>query len=207
MFQNVLNRNPHSHPLLYFRGILKKDMEAIINVIYSGGTQVPMDGLDAFLNFAKALKIKGLVEDKVSNDSVNTLNSFNEKNEKDENHTNLIREEFIDYEVPEEKFETRYNQDSVAIEANSTEVYLPTTNIEELDKKVESLMVKSEDGMWGCKECSYAAERKSHVKEHVKGHIEGFLHPCNLCAKTFRKRNVLRIHIPKCLKKFNNVTI
>ena len=144
-----------------------------------------MDGLDTLLNLAKAFKTKGLVEDKVSNDSVNTSNSFNEKNEKDENHTNLIREEFIDYEVPEEKFETRYNRVSVALEANSTEVYLPTPNIEELDKKVESLMVKSEDGIWGCKECSFAAKRKSHVKEHVEGHIEGFLHPCHLCAKTF----------------------
>ena len=63
MFQNVLNRNPHSHPLLYFHGILKKDMEVIINFIYSGETQVPMDGLDTFLNFAKALKIKGLVDE------------------------------------------------------------------------------------------------------------------------------------------------
>ena len=74
-----------------------------------------MDGLDTFLNFAKALKIKGLVEDKVSNDLVNTSNSFDEK---EENHTNLIREELIDYEVPEEKFETILNQDSVAIEAS-----------------------------------------------------------------------------------------
>ena len=73
VFQNVLNRNPHNHPLLYFHGISKKDMEVITNFIYSGETQVPMDGLDTFLNFAKAFKLKGLMEDKVSIDSVYTF--------------------------------------------------------------------------------------------------------------------------------------
>ena len=206
VFQNVLNRNPHNHPLLYFHGISKKDIEVITNFIYSGETQVPMDGLDTFLNFAKAFKLKGLVEDKVSIDSVYTFNSFDEK---DENHTNLKREELIDYEVAEEKFETICNKGSVAIEAssNQTELCLPSPNIKELNKKINSILVKSADGSWSCKECSYAAKQKCHVKEHVEGHIEGFLHPCHLCAKTFRKRNVLRMHIPKCLKKINNATI
>merc|ERR1712204_77572 len=64
MLQNILNRNPHKYPLLYFHGITKAKMELILGFIYSGEVQVPMDDLDAFLKIAKELTIKGLVQNK-----------------------------------------------------------------------------------------------------------------------------------------------
>ena len=61
VFQNIFRRNQHKHPLLYFFGVTKQQMEAVLDFIYSGDTKVPMEELDTFLNIAKSLQIKGLV--------------------------------------------------------------------------------------------------------------------------------------------------
>ena len=78
---------------------------------------------------------------------------------------------------------------------------LKNENHEELDNKINSLVMKSDTGSWACKECSYAAIKKSHVKEHVEEHITGYSHNCRVCSKTFYKRVNLRMHEIKCLKK------
>ena len=35
-FRNVLRRNPHQHPLLYLKGIQKRELQAILNFMYHG---------------------------------------------------------------------------------------------------------------------------------------------------------------------------
>ena len=61
-FQNILQRNPHSHPLLYIRGSGKENLSALLDFIYSGMVEVPMEELEAFMALAKDLKVKGLVD-------------------------------------------------------------------------------------------------------------------------------------------------
>ena len=79
IFQNIFRRNPHSHPLLYFFGVTKQQMDAIIDFTYSGDTKVPMEELDTFLNIAKSLQIKGLVGSESDLDSF-TLEENNTPN-------------------------------------------------------------------------------------------------------------------------------
>ena len=59
--REILQRNPHSHPLLYMRGTSKKDIESVLLFIYSGETQVSQDELESFLALAASLQIQGLV--------------------------------------------------------------------------------------------------------------------------------------------------
>eukprot|EP00092_Neocalanus_flemingeri_P002586 GFUD01002768.1.p1 GENE.GFUD01002768.1~~GFUD01002768.1.p1 ORF type:complete len:359 (+),score=68.24 GFUD01002768.1:61-1077(+) len=67
-FHKILQRNPHSHPLLYLRGSLKKDVSALLNLIYSGETLVPVEDLESFLTLARDLGVKGLVDEQVFNE-------------------------------------------------------------------------------------------------------------------------------------------
>jgi len=60
-FQKILKRNPHSHPLIYLRGTTKKEVESLLNFIYSGETQVLQEGLEDFMALANSLEVKGLV--------------------------------------------------------------------------------------------------------------------------------------------------
>merc|ERR1712142_1365011 len=61
-FKAILFRNKHEHPLLYLKGILAKDMEALLNFMYHGEVNVAQDGLNSFLQVAEDLKIKGLTQ-------------------------------------------------------------------------------------------------------------------------------------------------
>ena len=45
-----------------------------------------------------------------------------------------------------------------------------------------------------CKVCGKEG-RGRDIKDHIEAnHLEGIIIPCNLCDKTFRSRNALRLH-------------
>ena len=54
-FRKILQRNPHSHPLLYLRGATKKDIQALLLFIYSGETKVMQEELESFKTLANNL--------------------------------------------------------------------------------------------------------------------------------------------------------
>ena len=70
-FKSVLKRNPHSHPMIYMRGLKAKDLMAIVDFIYLGEANIYQEDLDGFLALAEELQLKGL------NGSVDT--SFEEE--------------------------------------------------------------------------------------------------------------------------------
>ena len=61
-FRSVLRRNPHQHPLLYFKGIRHSEMAAVMDFMYQGEVSVAQEDLNTFLSVAEELKIKGLTQ-------------------------------------------------------------------------------------------------------------------------------------------------
>ena len=61
VFQNILRRNKHAHPLLYMRGMKSEDLLAILDFLYCGETNVYQENLDSFLSIAEELELKGLM--------------------------------------------------------------------------------------------------------------------------------------------------
>ena len=59
-FSAVLNRNTHSHPMIYMRGLKAKDLVAIVDFIYHGEADIYQEDLDGFLAIAEELQLKGL---------------------------------------------------------------------------------------------------------------------------------------------------
>ena len=60
VFQKILKRNKHAHPLLYMRGMKSEDLLAILDFLYCGETNVYQENLDSFLAIAEELELKGL---------------------------------------------------------------------------------------------------------------------------------------------------
>ena len=60
VFLDMLQENPHPHPLIYMRGIKTEDLVAILNFMYNGETNVYHENLQSFLKFADELNLKGL---------------------------------------------------------------------------------------------------------------------------------------------------
>ena len=75
ILHNILKRNPHSHPLLYLRGTTKKDVQALLNFIYSGESRILQEDLEDFMALATNLEVKGLVGGPVIKDAGESVTS------------------------------------------------------------------------------------------------------------------------------------
>jgi len=61
-FKDVLKRNPHQHPLVYMKGVKKRELVSLVNFMYHGEVNVAQDELNGFLSVAEDLKVKGLTQ-------------------------------------------------------------------------------------------------------------------------------------------------
>merc|ERR1712179_302643 len=62
VLKNILLNNPHSHPLIYLRGVNYQDLDSILQFIYFGKTWVDHSNIKKFAEVAKDLQIKKLAE-------------------------------------------------------------------------------------------------------------------------------------------------
>ena len=60
LFESILKRNKHSHPMIYMRGLTAKDLVAMVDFIYLGEANIYQEDLDGFLALAEELQLKGL---------------------------------------------------------------------------------------------------------------------------------------------------
>ena len=61
LFQRLLGRNKHPHPLIFMRGMRFEHLLAIVDFLYRGEASVFQDDLDSFLAIAEELQLRGLM--------------------------------------------------------------------------------------------------------------------------------------------------
>ena len=96
-----------------------------------------------------------------------------------------------------------YSEDLIT---SSTAVTLPkhevSGDMKELDEQIETMMRRGENMASGnqkrrafvCNVCGKEGQQTS-IKDNIEAnHLEGICIPCDICAKTFRSRNSLRLH-------------
>ncbi|KAG0718201.1 Longitudinals lacking protein-like [Chionoecetes opilio] len=59
-FRSILGDLPCQHPIVYMRGVTAQEMEALIDFMYTGQTDIPQKEVPTLLSTAEALQIKGL---------------------------------------------------------------------------------------------------------------------------------------------------
>ena len=85
-------------------------------------------------------------------------------------------------------------------------------DLDELDERVKQMMEKSQNKLANgrgfadlCKVCGKEG-LSYNIKDHIEAnHLEGIVIPCNLCEKTFRSRNGVRLHTRQHHNKFNSI--
>ena len=200
-FENILKRNIHAHPLIYMRGINSEELVGIIDFLYYGEANIYQENLDTFLSLAGELKLKGLTGggSNGENSPKHPLLSPDKQRKNETFETKIA--------MPNNSFLTQtYPKDQIA---PIMSVALPkhefSGDIEELDKKIESMMARGENmirkgpnGMvkaYICQICGKEGQQ-SNIKDHIEAnHLAGISIPCSLCEKTFRSRDSLRHHI------------
>ena len=71
LFESLLSKfGSHPHSLIYLRGITKELLDEILSFIYTGEASIPKVQLDAFLNLARDLGVRGFDEEDQYNENV-----------------------------------------------------------------------------------------------------------------------------------------
>merc|ERR1719187_3128639 len=68
VLKTLLVNNPHSHPLLYLRGIKQTELQAILKFMYFGETQIFENRINDFVSVAKDLEVKEISQEQEENE-------------------------------------------------------------------------------------------------------------------------------------------
>ena len=178
------------------RGMKAKDLEAIVDFIYYGETNIYQEDLEDFLSLAEELQLKGLTgSDSETNDTIKEPTVQKEKERKYQTKKDLIyasKATEVTLDTTLEEYQ-KNSKDFI-----DTQVVLSEdVNKEELEAKKMSLMEKVENGIinWRCTVCGKTAKTTQNMKTHIETHLEGLSYPCNKCGKVTRSSNSLHTHI------------
>ena len=206
LFQDLLKRNKHPHPLICMRGIKSENLLSIVDFLYCGEANVFQENLDSFLVVAEELKLRGFmgqsenVEKETENIFSNTAPSSkpvprqipNLKRGKSSKYV-----EDLNFYSNEEPANAQMNDERRIAIPN----FVSGDLMKELDEKVKSMMEKSDnlcpDGQSKAKICNVCGKEGTAkaIKNHIEvNHLEGVSLPCNVCGNKFRSRMILRRH-------------
>ena len=73
-FKNILLKNPHPSPLIYISGVSSRDLQAILNFMYLGETNVEQSHLESFMTSCNIIKVRGLTAPDVKEEQLNVNN-------------------------------------------------------------------------------------------------------------------------------------
>ena len=209
VFHDLLRQN-HSkapHPLIYMRGLKTSDLNLIVDFLYQGEVNVPQDKLNDFLALAEELQLKGLSVDGPSDppptelqdpgkNQYGSLSTQQPKREKGtiENYPSEKRR-LSAFKVPTQQSDEKALSLFGEVESKSGVSFRDGNT--ELDQQINSMMERL-DGVWVCKTCDKRDRLNTNIKKHIEGiHIEGSTHSCRLCAKNFRSKNALQVHMSR----------
>ena len=86
VFHSILVKNPHQHPLLYLKGVKFNEIVSVLDFMYSGEVNIDQSELSSFLLVAEDLKITGLTQKNVKQESINQMEeNINSDQAKDTN--------------------------------------------------------------------------------------------------------------------------
>jgi len=205
-FNDMFMKSNLTNMLVYLKGIGSKNLEHIMEFLYTGVTSIPQEDLKQFLDTGKELGVKGLqfdVQNSPSKLSVEKkeCNSTKANLNEEGSVVNAFTDCHIESTVSDDPSSHTTKDDTIDNIADfvikTEEIDLQVNINEEFDdtgKKLEQMIGKIEGG-WNCNVCGRISTKKQNMRHHVETHIEGISHKCRLCSKTFNVKRYLQQHI------------
>ena len=193
-FMEILKKNKHPHPLVYMRKVKSENLLAILDFLYNGKANLEQENLDAFLELAGELKLRGL-----AGASADIDNKYDPDGESPKNNDVFTKPKI------EPLLKTANIADpKPSVVENKTVVLANTEDVQQLDEEIKSMMEVTGNTIttgnrtrkvWLCKVCgkeSTETNMKMHIEAHHLSNAMAF--SCDTCGKRSRSRHGLRMH-------------
>merc|ERR1712126_419515 len=181
-FRNIFKNISHSHPLLCLDGVSSEDLENIMDYIYNGEVQIYEEHLDRFLEVAQKLKLQGLNEKIVKNETeIKDFDSIEE----------------VENKTEKEEITAEHIRPHVAANVGNMDVHFKDKSQK---YKINEYLIENSDKSYECSICGKISYRnakrtqKSRMQIHIETHLEGLTYTCSICQKDFRSSNALYKH-------------
>jgi hypothetical protein len=196
VLKKLLLNNPHSHPLIYLRGIKHQELESILQFIYLGEARFYEGKKDRFMEAVKDLEIKQLTECFMT--AGNPFVDIEEHTD-DENMSSMTSDQDIsqiidnDNENKARSISRTYNTGG----ESGRRLY----KCEECEAEFRSktglghhTRTKHEGIVYSCNQCEYKATKQGHLKTHKQSCHEGVKYSCHQCKYQATHQSHLKSH-------------
>ena len=191
-FADILQRNPHSYPLIYLKDTEADQLAAVVDFMYCGQAEVAREGLQAFLATATDLQVKGLVATET-----NDLTPVKDVKSHEDGKSSLEVKE------PEEINLKDWNDNQPHELKEEVQMFFENKPAVTEYKDLEKFIIKSkgsegndQKALYECSLCDKTNQMKRDMMSHVESaHFSGrFTHSCEICGKFYKTRGSLKQH-------------
>ena len=206
VFKAIVSGNKTQNQLIYLRGLVKQDLDYMMDYIYSGTVNVLQEGLKRFLDIAADFKLKGLTD-------VQTT----DKSKGDNDNVDIKQEDWlVDQKIPgepislaeeikpleKEKSKARkLKKEPLVLEPPPFMIHTEE-EIKRYDHLVNSKMEKK-GKYWYCLECGkeFMPRNKTCAFRHVDlNHMSQYSFVCkhSHCGRSFVAKSNINYHYRNC---------
>ena len=195
-FKEIFKSNAKfSHPLLCLNGVKSEDLTNILDYMYNGQVSIHSGNLDGFLEVAQRFKLQGLEEDNQCEEKT-AENSLDMNRQVSASDNKLLVPVRTDKQVPEPSTKEQGHKETGIS---------PTSNIEELEEKINEYLEKSGAGLEIVEikdddiedddsEEDDEVEIEEQINEYLEVNEDGSF-KCTLCGKTSNLFTNMKSHI------------
>ena len=131
VLQDLLLNNPHSHPMIYLRGVMQQELESMLQLMYLGYVRIQQDRIKYFVNNKNDLELHKMAQEYEKRETnmagevelvVNNVEA--ECNSKDEENRSVTTDKPFPQNIP--VFSTEENADCKLFK--STKIDIPEYN-------------------------------------------------------------------------------
>jgi hypothetical protein len=196
VLKSLLLNNPHSHPLIYLRGVKHQELDSILQFIYLGEARFYEGNMDKFMEAVKDLQIKQLAEYFMTGGNP-FLNR--EEHEDDDNMSSMTSGQDISQIIDnDDENKARNISRTFNIAGESGRRLHKCEECEAVFKGHSGLLfhtrTKHEGIVYSCNQCEYKATQQVHLKRHQQSQHEGVRYSCNRCEYQATTQSSLKIH-------------
>ena len=216
-FRNVLKKTKQNNPFIYLKGILHKDLVALLDYIYTGQAQVLAEDVDRFIQVGKDMQVKGLADEEkevIGNIKTKVNSDSKTKELSDDSYDTTDADESINSlsntkgRKPRKHKIKRKTEELSDKSNDNTDAYESETSLADEtsfgENQETSLEIKKEHSDKEKKKPVLLLSELSKKIEKIKVEEGITMWKCTECGKILKHKGKLQMHVEIHLKGFSH---